>query len=642
MGHQGAIPHSTIAELLYRLSAIVKSLPGILKSIAERPLIFDGAMGTMIYQRGIFLNACYDELSLTQPKLIFGIHEDYVAAGADVIETNTFGANRIKLAAYGLADRVADINRAGVRLAREAAGDTVYVAASVGPCFAPGPQPAPAQLANGEAALDEQIAVLAAEGVDLIVLETFHDLKQLQAGARIARKHKLAVLASFTLEPECSLQGADGPEKDVARRLDSDRNVDLVGLNCGRGPADLFYAVKHVVASTHKPVVVMPNAGGPREVGGRMLYLNSPEYFTEFCKRYIELGARGIGGCCGTTPAHIRMAARAVKGMSGVKQHIAIAPAPAEGAKAVGASPAVSVVPFARKSAFAAKLAAGKRVTSIEMLPPQSGSGLPAFIEKCRACQEAGIDAINLPDGPRASARMSVMATAFSMLKSLTIEPLPHYCGRDRNLIGMQSDLLGGYALGLKTWLFITGDPPKLGNYPDATGVFDLDAIGLAQLASNLNHGFDAGGQSIGAPTAMAIGVGANPAAVEMEREVDRYFQKIAAGAEFAFTQPVFEAEALLRFADRVQKHSQTIPIVAGIYPLLSFKNAEFMSQHVPGVVVPPAVLERMSQCTTKEDGLKMGIEIAREIREQIAGAVAGFQVSAPLGRVAAALDVLA
>jgi homocysteine S-methyltransferase len=336
------------------------------------------------------------------------------------------------------------------------------------------------------------------------------------------------------------------------------------------------------------------------------------------------------------------MAARAVKGMSGVKAFVEIRALPAAAAGAgAGAAPAAQIVPFAAKSPFAAKLAAGKRVTSVEMLPPPSGAGLRAFLDKCRACQDAGVDAINLPDGPRASARMSVMATAFTMLRELTIEPLPHYCCRDRNLIGMQSDLLGGCALGLKTWLFITGDPPKLGNYPDATGVFDLDAIGLARLAANLNHGFDAAGQPIGQPTAMAIGVGANPVAVEPEREIARFFEKIEAGAEFAFTQPVFEAEALLRFMDRVNRHHRTIPVVAGIYPLLSFKNAEFMNNHVPGVSVPAAVLERMARCATKEDGLRVGIEIAREIRERIADAVAGFQVSAPMGRVAAALSVL-
>jgi homocysteine S-methyltransferase len=290
---------------------------------------------------------------------------------------------------------------------------------------------------------------------------------------------------------------------------------------------------------------------------------------------------------------------------------------------------------------FAARLAAGQRVTSVELLPPGSGAGLKAFLDKCRQCEAAGIDAINLPDGPRASARMSVMATSFAMLKELGIEPIPHYCCRDRNLIAMQSDLLGACALGLKTFLFITGDPPKLGNYPDATGVFDIDAIGLAQLACNLNHGFDAAGQPVGQPTAMVIGVGANPVAVEMEREIDRFFQKVDAGAEYAITQPVFEVEALLRFVDRVNRHSRTIPIIAGIFPLLSYKNAEFMNQHVPGVVVPESILKRMSRFSIKEDALKEGVEIARETRDRLTGVVAGFQVSAPLGKVETALAVL-
>jgi homocysteine S-methyltransferase len=598
-------------------------------------------MGTMIYQRGVFLNACYDELCLTQAKLILGIHQEYVEAGADVIETNSFGANRLKLAPYGLADRVADINRAAVHLAREAAGDKVFVAASVGPCFAPDQQPTSELLAQVEDVLNEQISALAGENIDLLVLETFLDIDQLQHAARIAKRQNLPVLASFTIVPQPLSPVGSKPEETFARRLEADPNVDLIGLNCGRGPADLFYAVKNVIACTTKPVVIMPNAGGPREVGGRMLYLNSPEYFTEFCRRYIELGARGVGGCCGTTPAHIRMAARAVKSMSGVKQYVTIVSSPVPVSKD-SPSPTPKAVPFPEKSAFAAKLASGRQATSIEMLPPSSGGGLRAFLDKCRACQQAGVDAINLPDGPRASARMSVVATAFSILKELKIEPIPHYCCRDRNLIGMQSDLLGAYALGLKTWLFITGDPPKLGNYPDATGVFDLDAVGLARLVNNLNHGFDAAGQAIGQPTALAIGVGANPVAVEMEREIARFFQKIEAGAEFAFTQPVFEVEALLRFMDRVRKHHRTIPILAGIYPLLSFKNAEFMSRHVPGVVVPDSILQRMSKCRTREDGLKTGIEIAREIRDRIANAVAGFQVSAPMGKVDTALAVLA
>jgi homocysteine S-methyltransferase len=618
----------------------VKPKQNLLDRIRDNVLIFDGAMGTMIYQRGVFVNVCYDDLSLTQPQLILGIHKEYIEAGADVIETNTFGANRIKLAAYGLAERVGDMNRAAVRLAREAAGDSVYVAASVGPCFSPEQKPTPQQLVDMEGAFDEQLAILAEEGIDLVVLETFSDLAQLQVAARLARKHHLTVLASYVIDPLMT-DATEVAAGAIARQLQADPNVDIVGLNCGRGPADLLAAVRAVVGATTKPVVVMPNAGGPREVGGRMLYLNSPEYFTEYSKRYVELGVRGVGGCCGTMPAHIRMAARAIRTMSGVKQFIHISSAPVVAPPGKEPVAPVVVVPFAEKSPFSAKLASGKKVTSIELLPPQSGAGLKGFIEKCRLCEEAGIDAINLPDGPRASARMSVMATAFSMMQSVKIEPIPHYCCRDRNLIAMQSDLLGGCALGLKTFLFITGDPPKLGNYPDATGVFDLDAIGLTQLASNLNRGFDAGGQSIGKPTAMVIGVGANPLSVEMDREILRFYGKIDAGAEYAITQPVFDVDALLRFLERANAHATPIPIIVGIYPLLSFKNAEFMNNHVPGVSVPESILNRMSRRTDKEDAIKEGIEIAREIREQIGNAVAGFQVSAPLGRVNTALSVL-
>jgi len=607
--------------------------------IRAAPLVFDGAMGTIIYQRGVFLNACYDELCLSQPRLIREIHEEYVAAGADVIETNSFGANRLKLEPFGLADRTADINRAAVRLAREAAGEGVYVGASVGPCLPPEQTPDAPAARRMQAALAEQIGALAAEGADLIILETFHSIEQLRIAAAVGRQAGLPVLASFTLPPVEDEPALRRAAAAVAAALDADANVDFVGLNCGRGPADLFYPLRHVRQHTSKPVVVMPNAGGPREVGGRMLYLNSPEYFTEFCKRYIELGARGVGGCCGTTPAHIRMAARAVKTMSGVKRHIEIVAAPVA---RPGAAAAGRVVSFAAKSPFAAKLAAGRKVTSVEMLPPQSGAGLRALLDKCRACRDAGVDAVNLPDGPRASARLSVLAAAFAIQRELDIEPIPHYCGRDRNLIGMQSDLLGGFALGLKTWLFVTGDPPKLGAYPDATGVFDLDAIGLAGLARNLNQGFDAAGQPIGQATALAVGVGANPVAVELEREVARFFQKLEAGAEFAFTQPVFDVEALLRFVERVSRYHRTIPIVAGLYPLLSLRNAEFMNAHVPGVVVPAAILERMSRCRTKEDGIKTGTEIAREIRAGVADAVAGCQCSAPLGRTDIALAVLA
>jgi homocysteine S-methyltransferase len=377
----------------------------------------------------------------------------------------------------------------------------------------------------------------------------------------------------------------------------------------------------------------MPNAGLPRDIAGRMIYLTSPEYFTEYAKKYIEMGVRGVGGCCGTTPAHIRMAARAVKSLSGVKKHVKVRAYAQQ-------EPLVHVVATEKKSRLAAKLCAGEKATSVEIVPPRSWD-MTEMLAKVRRCAEAGVDAINIPDGPRASARVSPMIAALTILKEVGIEPILHYCCRDRNLIGMQSDLLGGFAAGLANFLIITGDPPKLGDYPDVTGVFDVDAIGLAQVAANLNRGYDIGGNPISPPTGIFIGVGANPCAVELEREIERFFRKIDAGAEFAITQPVFDADALLRFLDRVEGHSRKIPVIAGIWPLVSFKNAEFMNNEVPGVVVPREVLERMSRCRSKEEGHRVGIEIARKIIERISPRVGGFQVSAPLGNVETALAVL-
>src|SRR5512143_443556 len=517
----------------------------ILARLKESPLVFDGAMGTMIYERGVFINTCYDELCLSNPKLVSQIHRDYVDAGADVIETNTFGANRIALAQYGLADKADAINRAGVRLAREAAGDAVYVAAAVGPCVRPGQIMLEERVPEVEKAFAEQLGAVAAEGVDLVVLETFTNLRELQLGARAAKRLGLAVLASFVLNERG--ETAVGTKADtMARTLCADENVDAVGINCGTGPAGIFDALQAVMPIATKPLVVMPNAGLPRDIGGRMIYLTSPEYFTEYAKKYIELGVRGVGGCCGTTPAHIRMAARAVKPLRVGKRRVEVKPL-------LRQESLVYAIPTERKSRLAAKMCAGEKVTSVELVPPKS-SDMTALLDRARKCASAGVDAINIPDGPRASARVSPMITALTILQQVGIEPILHYCCRDRNLIGMQSDLLGGYAAKLANFLIITGDPPKLGEYPDVTGVFDVDAIGLVQVASNLNRGLDIGGNPIDPPTGLFIGVGANPCAVDLEREIDRYFRKIDAGAEFAITQPVFDPEALMRFLDRVEQ----------------------------------------------------------------------------------------
>ncbi len=603
----------------------------LLDAMQKHPLIFDGAMGTMIYAKGIFINVCYEHLCLTNPRLIGGIHQDYTDAGADVIETNTFGANRIKLEAHGLAEQLEAINRSAVQLARRAVGAGGWVVGSVGPCLT-SEQPF-TDSDEIEAIFHEQMGILANEDIDALFLETFTHTKEAMLAATVAKSFGLPVFVSVTV-------GRDGETRSGVRieqiipLLDACPAVDAVGINCGIGPAAAFSIAGRAFPLTAKPFTVMANAGLPQEVGGRMIYMATPEYFSEYAKRMIELGVHAIGGCCGTTPEHIRTMAGQIKSLTGIKKHIHIT---SHVEKEV---PPVEVIPTTGKCAFGAKLVAGDNVTSIEITPPRS-IDLQPMLEKCRRCRAAGIDAINIPDGPRASARISPMIAALAIEREVGIETVLHYCCRDRNLIGMQSDLLGGYAGGLRNYLIITGDPPKLGGYPDSTGVFDVDAIGLVRMVSNLNHGLDVGGNPIDPPTGILIGVGANPCAIEPERELQRYVKKINAGAEYAITQPIFDAEELLRFLDAAEARCASIPVVAGVWPLVSLRNAEFLKTEVPGVEVPDVLLERMSHAKTKEDGRKLGIEIAREIRDRIADRVAGCQVSAPFGIVDLALQVL-
>ncbi len=607
-------------------------MKNILDQLKEHPLIFDGAMGTMIYSKGVFINTCYEQLCVTNPKLIRSIHEAYVDGGADVIETNSFGANRLKLQTHGLADQLEAINRAAVKLAREAAGDDVLVAGSVGPCLRSGQLFVDLMTEELTEAFREHMEVLADEGVDLFLIETFTDVQEALLAASVAVEFGLPVFVSVTVGKDGETRRGEKIEQ-IVDTLNQNSNVDGIGINCGIGPAAAFSIAERALPHTTKPFTVMANAGLPQEVDGRMIYMSTPEYFTEYAKSMIQIGVRGVGGCCGTTPDHINMMAKAVKSLTGVKKHVTISHYEQD-------LPEVEIVPMADKCAFGAKLVRGEKVTSVEITPPRS-TDLTPMLDKCRVCKDAGIDAINIPDGPRASARISPMVAALAVEREVGIETVLHYCCRDRNLIGMQSDLLGGYAGGLRNYLIITGDPPKLGDYPNSTPVFDVDAVGLTQVVHNLNHGRDVGGNPINPPTGILIGVGANPCAVEPERELQHFFNKIDAGAEYAITQPVFDPEALLRFLDAAENHTRTIPVVAGVWPLVSLRNAEFLNTEVPGVEVPAAILERMSHAKTKEDGRRIGIEIARETCARIADRVAGFQVSAPFGIVDLALQVL-
>ena len=604
--------------------------------IVEKVLIGDGAMGTMLYQHGIFVNRCFDELNLTDAGLVQKVHAAYIEAGADFIETNTFGANEVKLSKFGLGNEVERINGAGVAVARAAAGTDVLVAGAIGPLGCTLTEHGPMTLAEAGRMFRQQGAALIDAGVDLLILETFSNTDELIAAVRaVAELTDLPVIAQMTVNERNETIYGEQVEH-VLGRIAQLEAVTAVGLNCSVGPSDMLSSLERVRRITDKPLSVQPNAGMPRSVEGRQLYMCTPEYMAEYAKRFLEKGARIIGGCCGTTPEHVREIVRAVRAIdkASTPRHVSVVPVADQTQEAA----MVEGVPLAEKSLLGAKLAAGEEVALIELTPPR-GVDMSAIVEKARICAEAGIDAINIPDGPRASSRLSPMVTAVRIQQEAGIETLLHFCCRDRNLIGMQSDILGSAAIGLHGLLIVTGDPPKLGDYPDATGVFDMDSVALTGVVRHLNRGLDIGGNRIDPPTALVIGVGANPVAAEMEREIERFEQKVAAGAEFAITQPVFDADSLFRFLDAIDGFR--IPIVAGIWPLTSYKNAEFMANEVPGVVVPPAVLERMSQAKTREEGRALGIEIAQGLVEQIRTRVAGFAVSAPFGNVQTALAVL-
>ena len=602
-----------------------------LTKIKDTPLIFDGAMGTVIYEKGIFLNACYDELNLTNPDLIKSIHQSYVDAGADVILTNTFGANRIKLEKYGLADKVKEINIAGVKLARSTSED-VYVLASIGSNLSSGEILTSENLERIKASYKEQISILVDAGVDGIIFETFFDVEELLLASSIAKEFDIPVVASMTLTKE--METPKGLSIVTAlKKLDKSQSVDILGLNCSIGPHAMLSAVEKVIGSISKPLVVQPNAGHPQKRDGRMIYLSTPEYFTSYCKNYINLGVMGVGGCCGTNVEHIKEMARTIKALTGVKKHVEISKIEVQNTNIV-------VTPTIEKSNFAKKLfSESEKAISIEITPPRSVDLTP-MLEKVQKCKDVGVDAINIPDGPRASARISPMVAGVMIEQKIGIEVILHYCCRDRNLIGMQSDILGGYAAGIKNYLVITGDPPKLGNYPQATAVFDVDAVGLTKVIHNLNRGEDIAGNEINPPTSILIGVGANPCAINLENEIKHFYNKIDAGAEYVMTQPVFDADTLLRFIDITSKYKQ-IPVVAGIWPLVSLKNALFLKNEVPGVEIPDRIIERMEKANTKEDALKIGIEIAHEIKQKIDSSVQGYQISAPFGKVDLAINII-
>ena len=609
---------------------------------ADRPVLADGAMGTVLYARGIFVNRCYDELNLSDPNLILGVHEEYLQAGAEILETNTFGANRFRLARHGLAGKMAEINAAGVRLARQAverlkekqAGNAeiaAWVAGSVGPLGVRLEPLGKTGLEEARAAFAEQIGILAENGVDLLIIETMPALNEaheaLEAAQAVAPHLPVLVMVTVDDESEC----LDGASPAQAAALLTEWGADAVGVNCSTGPATVLTAVEAMRAATALPLAAMPNAGVPRAVEGRNVYLCSPEYMASFARKAVAAGVQIVGGCCGTTPNHIRAMRSAIRAMD-EQAHVTV----------TGAAPEVSKetppATLRQRSRLGALLGEGKFIKLVEFVPPR-GINCSREIEGAQLLGRLGVDAIDVYDAAQASARMSGQSLCIQIQQHTGMETILHYTCRDRNLLSIQSDLLGASSIGLRNILCVTGEPPKQGDYPDASQVFDVDSIGLVNVANRLNHGLDIGSNSIGASTNFTIGVAANPGVPEIENELRRFAYKVEAGAEYAITQAVFDLRLLEEFLERIKDHR--IPIIAGIWPLISLRNAEYMKNDLR-IAMPEEIMLRMAQADTPETARAEGIKIAQEMVEAVRPYVQGVQVSAPYGHYDIAAEVIA
>ncbi len=613
-------------------------MPQFSDILAGQPALADGAMGTVLYARGIFINRCYDELNLSDPGLIMAVHEEYLQAGAQILESNTFGANRFRLSRHGLGSKVAEINTAGVRIAREAvahlrekqAGEA-WVAGSVGPLGVRLEPLGKTGLEEARAAFAEQIRALAEAGADLLIIETMPALNEAREALLAAEETAphLPVLVMVTVDDESNCLDGSSPQQAAA--LLTEWGAGAIGVNCSTGPSAVLTAVEAMRSATTLPIAAMPNAGLPRAVEGRNIYLCSPEYMASFARKAIAAGAQIVGGCCGTTPNHIRAMRSAMRAIDAQTRV-------AEGHATAVLSNETPPASLGQRSRLGSLIEQGTFVTMVEIVPPK-GIDCSAEIEGAQLLAQLGVHSINVPDSPRASARMSAQSLCIQIQQQTSIETVLHYTCRDRNVLSIQSDLLGASSIGLRNILCLTGDPPKLGNYPDATAVFDVDSIGLVNLVRRLNHGLDIGANSIGASTNFTIGVAANPGAPDIEHELRRFAFKVEAGAEYAITQPVFDLRLLEEFLKRIEQHR--IPVIAGIWPLTSLRNAEFMKNDLR-VSMPEEIMLRMAQADTPEAARKEGINIAQQMMEAVRPYVQGVQVSAPFGRYAAAAEVIA
>ena len=599
-----------------------------LQRLEKRIVVCDGAMGTMLYSKGISLKRCFDELNLTMPQMVKEVHLGYVKAGAEVIETNTFGATRYRLQKSELGDKVSETNLTGVRLAREVAGDDLYVAGSVGPLGIRLEPLGSTSLEEAREAFREQIEALVEGGVDLIIVETMTDLNEAHQALLAARDvGTLPVAVQMTIQDEGATPSGTQPE-DFTRQLDA-WGADIIGINCSVGPAGVLDALERMAQVTGKKLSAQPNAGLPRTIEGRNFYLSSPEYMASFARRFIQAGARLVGGCCGTTPDHIRAIKAAVRSLS---------PGPVRAAVGVSSRPVrpQEPVPLEKRSRLAEKLWRGEFPILAEIVPPK-GCEPTKEIEGARYLQAHGVDAVNVPDGTGATARMSALTTAAVIQQQVGVEVLLHYSSRDRSVLSIQSDFLGAHALGVRNVLALTRDAAQYSTILESA-VFEVDAIGLVNILNNLNRGLDVGSNPVGTQTSFLIAVGANPYALNLDEEVRRFEYKVEAGANLAVTQPVFAVEPLERFLRRIEPFG--IPVVGSIWPLTSYRNAEFMNNEVPGVSVPPEIMERMRKADTGERARAEGTKIAQETLLEIRGLVQGVQIGAPFGRYAMAVEV--
>jgi homocysteine S-methyltransferase len=611
---------------------------------AGKTVLCDGAMGTMLYSCGVFINRCYDELNVTQPDIVRSVHEAYLQAGAQVIETNTFGANAFRLERFGLADKVEAFNLAGAAIARqcvdairEKQATEAYVAGAIGSLGLKLAPDGETTIDQARAAFAEQIKALAEGGVDLLVAETMMSVAEAEQAVLAAREvaPQLKIVVMMTVDEDGNCLDGLSPET-AAQRLTA-IGADAIGCNCSVGPATVLGVIERMRPETALPLVAMPNAGMPRNIEGRAIYLTSPEYMASFARKFVRAGASWVGGCCGTTPEHVRAMRGALRAMeaqeSGESAVVEIAgKGPAETKE-----PSIEPKPLAERSELGRRIATGEFVTMVEIVPPK-GFDCEKELAGAALLARHGVHVINVPDSPRASARMSAQSLCLQIQQKVGIETVLHYTCRDRNILSIQSDLLGSASLGLKNILCLTGDPPKMGNYPDATAVFDVDAIGLVNIVKGLNQGLDIGRNPVGGSAGFTLSVAANPGVPDIDHEVRRFEHKVAAGAEFCITQPVFDLKLLETFLRRIEGFR--IPVIAGIWPLTSLRNAEFMRDELK-VSMPREILARMSATPTKEAAFAEGLKIAQEMLASVRGEVQGVQVSAPFGKYSAAIEVL-